>query len=112
MIKIATLSFIMLMGGCNALFAADRNPSKLAVGLNKTIQVFMIENKAGIIKLKCDEKDVKIKITDNLGKLVYEKDFSNQPLEIDVREWEEGSYQYEIWNKDELVKKGSLMVNN
>lgn len=110
--KTTILAFIMLMGGCNALFAIDRNPSKLAIGVHKTVQVFMLENKNGIIKLKCETENVKIKITDANGKLVFEKDFKNDPLEINVQNWEEGEYRYDIMTEEQVVKSGFLKVNN
>ncbi len=110
--KTTMLAFIMLMGGCNALFAGDRNPTKLATGVHKTVQVFMLENNAGIIKLKCITEHVKIKISDANGKLVFEKEFKNEPLEINVQNWDEGEYRYDIIANEEVVKSGFLKVNN
>ncbi len=109
------LAYIMLLGGCNALHASDRNPTKLettAAGLNKQVQVFLVEKKAGIIKLKCLDQQVQLNIYNKAHQLVFGKSFGAELLEVNVSDWEEGSYTYEVIKENVIVKSGSIKVNN
>jgi hypothetical protein len=109
------LAYLMLLGGCQALLASDRNPTKLEKTIalkNKGIEVFLLENKLGIIRLTCKDESVSLKIYDANRKILLEKPFGNDPVEIDVKEWDEGNYRYEVIKENEIVKTGTIKVNN
>lgn len=106
--KTTLIAVIMLLGGYNTLYASGENPSKQ----NKPAVVLMLENKAGFLKLSCDEPEATIQIVNSEDKVVLEQPFNNQPLEIDFREWEEGKYHYKIADKKGMIKQGVLQIKN
>lgn len=108
--KSIILVTIILLGGYNMLQASTvgENPTKST----KQAVVFVLENKLGLLKLTCEDPDATIQIVNNNDKVVLEQPFNNQPLELDLREWEEGSYQYKIVAKKTLIKQGILQIRN
>lgn len=106
--KTTLIAFIMLLGGYNTLYASGENPSKP----NKQTVVLMLENRLGLLKLSCDEPEATIQIVNNENNVVLEQPFNNQPMEIDFREWEEGTYQYKIADKKGMIKQGVLQIRN